>query len=72
MHENLVRVKRNEKFGFADATGKVVIPCQYDFAWWFENGKAKATYNARFDQAEYTTVESDEWIEIDIHGNQLK
>lgn len=38
--EGLVVIERNEKFGFADTTGKVVIPLKYDWACAFKSGLA--------------------------------
>lgn len=73
--EGLVRVKRNGKMGFANRYGQIVIPCKYDFVWWFEDGKAKVTYNAREikDQyGDYTRIESDEWFYIDKNGKKIK
>ena len=36
-------VLRNEKgkHGYVDTTGKVVLDCQFDYAYKFENGQAK-------------------------------
>ena len=74
-HEGLVRAKRNGKMGFADKYGQIVIPCDYDFVWWFEDGKAKVTFDAREIRDEYddhTRIESDEWFYIDKNGNRIK
>jgi hypothetical protein len=74
-HEGLVRAKRNGKMGFADKFGQIAIPCEYDFAWWFENGKAKVTFNAREIRDKYddhTRIESDEWFYIDKNGKKRK
>lgn len=38
--EGLVVVEQLEKYGFADTTGKVVIPLKYDWACGFKNGLA--------------------------------
>ena len=32
MENKLVPVRRNGKFGYADETGREIIPCKYDFA----------------------------------------
>ena len=74
-YEGLVRAKRNGKMGFADKYGKIAIPCEYDFAWWFEDGKAKVTFDAREIRDKYdehTTIESDEWFYIDKNGKKIK
>jgi hypothetical protein len=74
-HEGLVRAERNGKMGFADKYGQIVIPCEYDFVGWFEDGKAKVTYDAREIKDKYddhTRIESDEWFYIDKNGNRIK
>ncbi len=38
--EGLVVVEKLEKYGFADTTGKIVIPIKYDWACGFKNGLA--------------------------------
>jgi len=72
--ENLTRVLRNGKMGYANKFGQIVIPCEYDYAKWFENGKAQVTYNAKeyLDLDEHKRVESDEWFIIDKEGNRIK
>ena len=74
-HEGLVRVKRNGKMGFADKYGQIAISCEYDFVWWFEDGKAKVTFDAREIRDKYddhTKIESDEWFSIDKNGTRIK
>ena len=74
-YEGLVRAKRNGKMGFADKYGQIAIPCEYDFAWWFVDGKAKVTFDAREIRDKYdehTTIESDEWFYIDKNGKKIK
>jgi len=73
-NEGLIRVFRNGKIGFANKYGKVVIPCIYDYAKWFKNGKAEVTFNAveYLDMEEHLRVESDEWFEIDKQGKTIK
>ncbi len=73
-HEGLVRAKRNGKMGFANKYGQIAIPCEYDFAWWFEEGKVKVTYDARETRDKYddhTRIESDEWFYIDKNGKRI-
>ncbi|WP_375579301.1 WG repeat-containing protein [Marivirga tractuosa] len=73
-NDGLVRVLRNGKMGYANKYGQVVIPCEYDYAKWFEDGRAEVTYNAKeyLDLDEHRRVESDEWFEIDKKGNRIK
>jgi len=72
--EGLARVIRNEKMGFTNKFGQVVIPCVYDFAKSFKNGKAEVTYNATeyLNMDKHKKVESDKWFVIDKKGNKLK
>lgn len=54
--------------------GQVVIPCEFDFVKWFENGKAEVTYNAQeyLNLEDNKRIESDEWFLIDQKGQKLK
>ncbi|MDW7692635.1 WG repeat-containing protein [Flammeovirgaceae bacterium SG7u.111] len=72
--EGFTRVLRNGKMGFANKYGKVVIPCIYDFAKPFENGKAEVTFDAKevVDLEEHRRVESDEWFVIDKKGERIE
>jgi hypothetical protein len=74
LHDSLFRVKRNEKIGYANSKGEIVIPCQFSCAFWFENGRAKVTYNCteKTDKFEHTLPESDEWFYIDTKGKRIK
>lgn len=73
-HENVTRVLRNGKMGFANKYGQVTIPCIYDYAKWFNNGKAEVSFNAKeyFDWDQHRRVESKEWFEIDKQGRRIK
>jgi hypothetical protein len=70
--EGLFRVKRNEKIGYANEHGQVVIPCKYACAFPFENGRAKVTYHCEFkDHDEHCAPESQEWFYIDKKGEKI-
>jgi len=74
-NEGLVRVKRNGKMGFANQYGQIVIPCEYEYVWWFEGGKAKVTNNAKEikdELGDHTRIEADNWFYIDKSGNIIK
>lgn len=73
-HEGLTRIIRNGKMGYANKYGQIVIPCIYDYAKWFENGKAEVTYNVTeyLDMGEHKRVESDEWFEINKKGVKIE
>ena len=46
--EGLARVKQNEKWGFINTQGEVVIPCIYDNAWRFFEGLAAVEQNDKW------------------------
>ncbi len=68
--EGLIRVVKNGKIGYADATTyAIVIPPQYDCAFPFENGKAKVSTNCKtVKDGEYSVWESDAWQFVDKKG----
>ncbi len=70
--EGLARFVRDQKFGFFDESGRVVIQPQFDFAYPFENGKAKVGYGCTLVQdGEHQSVLGGEWKEIDKTGRVL-
>lgn len=68
--EGLIRVVKNGKIGYADATTfAIVIPPQYDCAFPFENGKAKVSTNCKtVKDGEHSIWESDAWQYVDKTG----
>lgn len=47
--EDLAPVEdENERYGFIDRTGTVVIPCQFKYAYWFNEGMAWITSDDGF------------------------
>ena len=72
--EGLTRVKRNDKVGYANEKGQIVIPCQYAYARWFQNGVAEVTFEGREvkDAAGHARIESDSWFKIDKEGNRVE
>jgi hypothetical protein len=73
-HDGLLRVLRNGKMGYVNGFGQIVIPCNYDYAKWFENGQAEVTFKAieHVDMEEHKRVESNEWFKIDRKGNKIE
>ncbi|PWJ43101.1 WG repeat-containing protein [Sediminitomix flava] len=73
-NEGLTRVSRNGKMGFANIYGQLVIPCQFDFAMPFYDGKSEVTYTAReyLDGEDHLRIESEEWFVIDKKGNIIE
>jgi hypothetical protein len=74
IREGYTRVLRNGKMGYANKYGQVIIPCQYEYARWFNNGQAEVTYKARMykDLGDHLKVESKEWFLIDKNGKIIK
>lgn len=71
--EGLFRVRRHGKIGYANQQGEIVIPCQFDCAYYFENGRAKVSNNCKtIKEGEYHRWISDDWYYIDKQGNKIK
>ena len=71
--EGLFRVIRNGKIGFANKDGVIVIPCQFDCAFFFENGKAKVSNDCNeIKDFEHTRWESASWYFIDKSGRRIE
>jgi hypothetical protein len=70
--DGLFRIKRNEKIGYADVTGRVVIAAAYAGAEPFEDGAARVTLDCELvADGEYSVAKSDQWFSIDKTGNKL-
>jgi hypothetical protein len=73
MSEGLFRIVENEKIGYADEAGNVVIKPAYECAYPFENGKAQVAINCRTtSDGEHSTWESNQWLEIDKQGRIIR
>ena len=72
-YNGLTIIERNGKMGYADKYGRVIIPCQYDYAKWFDNGVAEVTFDAKeyLDMDEHRRVESDSWFKINTKGEKI-
>jgi hypothetical protein len=71
--EGLFRVIRNGKIGYANELGVVVIPCQFDCAYYFENGRARVSKNCeKIKDFEHTGWKSDSWYFIDKTGKRIE
>lgn len=46
--DGLIEAKQNGKWGFVNRTGKVVVPFQYDSAYWFTDGLAAVKQNGKW------------------------
>jgi hypothetical protein len=77
-HDGLVRVVRNNKYGFANRRGHLVIPAVYDGAMNFEKGKARVCKgcedkcaDASHDACEHHFFAGGEWFEVDTKGTAV-
>ena len=71
-HNGLVRVVKNEKYGFANRQGKLMVPPIYDGAMNFENGRAKVCKGCESKcvgrSCEYHSFVGGDWFQIDTQG----
>jgi hypothetical protein len=71
--DGLFRIKRNDKIGYANTKGEIVIEPQYDCANAFEDEKAKVTFDCELKKVgEYTEMKSDNWFYIDKTGKRIE
>lgn len=60
--DGLARYVKDGKYGFFDSSGQVIIEAQFEFAFPFEDGKAKIGEDCQFVSVdEHTTVECEIW-----------
>lgn len=72
LKEGYFRIIRNGKIGYANKYGEIKIPCQFECAYPFKNGKAKVAYHCgTIKQYEYNVWKSDDWLYIDKMGNKV-
>ena len=71
--EGLIRVKQNNKIGYADKKGNIVIKPKYCCAYPFKNGKAKVTFdcNEMRDEIDAPYSESKTWFYINKEGKEM-
>jgi len=62
----LARYIEDDKYGFFDTSGRVVIEAQFEFAFPFEDGKAKIGEDCQFvSHGEHTVVECETWSSVE-------
>ncbi len=61
--EGLAAVKQNDKYGFIDKAGKIVIPCQFDDVLSFSEGLCAVAFTKQQADSSYS-----EWFYIDKTG----
>lgn len=72
--EGLVRILQNDKIGYADITGKIIIKPKYKYALPFINGKAKVANDCEeiIDENDHSKWESNSWFYINKNGEKIK
>lgn len=73
LSDGLFRIIKNDRIGYADDEGRIVIEAQYKCATPFENGRAKVAYRCtKTPDGEYTVMESSKWFYIDKNGKRVE
>jgi hypothetical protein len=71
--EELFRMKRNGKIGYAKPNGEIAIKAQFACASSFEDGRAKVSLDCeRKKVGEYTEMQSDAWFYINKSGVKIE
>ena len=69
--EGLARFVENEKYGFFDQSGKIIIAASYAFAEPFKEGKARVCVGCTKQMdGEHFTMTGGQWHQIDKQGNK--
>jgi hypothetical protein len=71
--DGLIRIIQNEKIGYSDKNGKIIIMPKYKCAFPFENGKAKVAFDCEKtkDDMENMKWKSESWFYIDESGKKI-
>jgi hypothetical protein len=71
-HEGLVRIVQNDKWGLADAKGKLIVPREYDGILEFEGGSWLACIHCTIEtMGEYHRFTGGAWVAIDRFGKVI-
>jgi len=71
--DGLFRIIKNDKIGYANEKGQIIIEPQFECAYPFENGQAKVALICNTQKVgEHSTMESKEWFIIDKQGKRIK
>jgi hypothetical protein len=72
VEEGLFRILKDEKIGFANEKGEIVIPCKYSCAYPFEGGKANVSDDCeKISENEHVSWKSESWFYINKKGEKL-
>jgi len=70
--EGLFRILKNNKMGFANSEGKIIIEPAFDFVYPFEDGKAKFGVSCKkTSDGEHEQIDCLEWYFIDKQGRKI-
>lgn len=70
--DGLFRIKKEDKIGYANDKGEIVIEPMYQCAQPFENGQAKVSLTCTIEQdGEHTVTKDAEWFSIDKTGEKV-
>lgn len=73
IEEGLFRIVKDDKIGYANKAGKIVIEPVFACAEPFQGGKARVTYDCTHGKdGEYTVYISDSWFNINKKGKKVK
>lgn len=70
--DGMILIVENEKYGFANSKGKIVIEPKYTCAENFENGKAKVSNDCIKSNDEQLSKVMSSWTFIDKNGVEIK
>ena len=69
-HHGLVRINHDEMWGYADASGRIVVPVKYSYAINLEDTGPLVCVGCRFEQqGEYHACLDGHWFQTDIQGH---
>lgn len=72
LSEGFFRIKKDDKIGYANEKGEIIIKPQYKCAFPFEDGKAKVALDCSYEQmGEHQAVQSNKWFYIDKSGTKV-
>ena len=71
--DGLFRIIKDNKIGYADQNGKIIIEPKFDCAFPFENGIAKVSYKCSTEKdGEHSTWKSNDWFYVNKKGAIIK
>lgn len=73
VEDGLFRILKDDKIGYADLEGNIVIEPQFSCAYPFYDGKAKVSINCKsIADGEHTIWESEDWFFINKKGEKVE